>query len=205
MEGVEITPAADVYSLGRTLAWATTGVYPDRFEPLEARGHWAALTAKMTTFDRGARPQSMVEVIAGVRGVLEAIRAERARAWGKRSALTALSENDEVLLATVFELGWDAERADDSIAISSSKLEPRFESKGALRVQLRRLTHLGYLQQDQQHEWNSDRATCVYIPTALAWDWAMKNEERISEMRDSPRKPSHSARAKPVEDDDIPF
>jgi serine/threonine protein kinase len=205
MEGVEITRTADVYGLGRTLAWATTGVYPQRFEQLEARGHWAGLAAKMTMFDRGERPKSMLDVIAGVRGVIDVLRVERARAWGQVGTTTSLSANDEVLLATIFELGWDPDKADDSIAISWANLEPRFDSKGALRVQLRRLTQLGYLQQDQHHEWNSEQATCVYLPTPLAWEWAIRNESRIAELRNSPGHRSYTPPAAAPVDDDIPF
>lgn len=49
-----ITLLADVYSLGRTIAWATTGVRPEGLAPLEARWPWATLVARMTAFDPGA-------------------------------------------------------------------------------------------------------------------------------------------------------
>jgi eukaryotic-like serine/threonine-protein kinase len=50
------TPAADVYSLGRVAAWATTGTWPLAGETLLPDGPWRSLVRHATRADSEARP-----------------------------------------------------------------------------------------------------------------------------------------------------
>lgn len=194
-----VTHVADIYSLGRTIAWATTGIYPERFEPLEARGHWATIAARMTEFEPHERPRDMLEVISGVRAVLDAQRAERYRSWGQ-PAQSAMTGNDERLLAAVFEHAWDPDDDSDEIAITVNNLTSRFASKASLRIGLRRLVDLGYLAEGWYQ--GRDERVRTYAPTELAWTWAKRHEARVVAILE----PAQLERPpEPAPDDDIPF
>jgi serine/threonine protein kinase len=149
----KITPRADAYSLGRMIAWATTGVYPVRFDPLDARGHWAPLATRMTAFEPDERPGNMLEVVAGIRAVLGAQRAERHAAWGQR-APAGLTAHEEALLAVVFEEAAEPDDDGRDIEISFAALKRRFARVGPLRVSLKHLVELGFLAQG----WSGGRA-----------------------------------------------
>jgi serine/threonine protein kinase len=189
-----VTSLADVYSLGRTIAWATTGIRPEGFAPLEARWPWTTLVTQMTAHDPDKRPKDMCEVIAGIANVMKALRAQRSRNWGKPPA-PALSANEESVLAAVFDLAWDPDQDDGEIAVSFHKLNNRSTTTATIRIALRRLVQLGYLTAG----WYSGEQEPIrsYSPTQLAWDWANKNEKRIETILRPP--PS------PAANDDIPF
>lgn len=187
-----VTLLADIYSLGRTIAWAATGKMPERLVPLEARWPWRTLVAQMTEFDPGRRPQDMDDVIAGVESVMKAVYEQRARSWGKPQP-AALSTNEEALLASVFDDAWDPDDEKGEIMVGVDKLSRKWPTKATLRIGLRRLVQLGYLKEG----WYSGQHEQVrsYSPTPLAWEWATKNEGRIAEILKPP----------PAADDDIPF
>ena len=191
-----VTARADIYSLGRLIAWATTGVSPTGFDPLEARGHWATLVGRMTDYQPDERPRDMHAVIEGVRSVLDAIRAQRYREWGQevRSALTL---NEERLLAAIFEFAWEPDEDNEEIAITTNNLTKHASSKASLRVGLRRLVELGYLADGWYR--GRDEQMHTYSPTEPAWAWAKRNQERLAELLKPP------AESLPPGDDDIPF
>lgn len=196
----KITAAADIYSLGRTIAWATTGIYPERFEPLEARGHWATLVARMTEIEPDERPGDMLEVIAGVRAVQAAQRAERYGRWGQPSDST-FTGVDEVILTAVFEHAWDSDDETNEIAITISNLIRQFPRRAGLRIGIKRLIDLGYLREGWYH--GRDERIRTYSPTELAWSWAKRNEGRMTAILERSEPPNHSAEL--AVDDGIPF
>ncbi|WP_437893324.1 protein kinase domain-containing protein [Sorangium sp. So ce124] len=53
---------ADIYSLGRVVAWLVTGTQPVTTQPLLPEGPWRHFVRRMTEPDPRARPQSMTEV-----------------------------------------------------------------------------------------------------------------------------------------------
>jgi serine/threonine protein kinase len=174
----KITPRADLYSLGRMIAWATTGLYPLRFDPLMARGRWAALADRMTAFEPEDRPDNMLEIVAGIRAVQAGQRAERFAAWGQR-APAPLTPHEEALLAIVFEEASEPDSAGDEIELAYDHLKRQrpADRQGQLRISLKRLVELGFLSQG----WSRDRDKRVrtYSPTDLAWTWAKANAARI--------------------------
>ena len=54
---------ADIYSLGRVVAWATTGQWPKPNIPLIPKGSWQEFVAKTTTLDVGERVQDLNGVL----------------------------------------------------------------------------------------------------------------------------------------------
>lgn len=184
----KITPRADIYSLGRMIAWATTGMYPLRFDPLQARGHWAGLADRMTEFEPEERPGNMLEVVAGIRAVLAGQRAERHAAWGQR-APAPLTPHEEALLAIVFEEAGEPDQPDhdgDEIALAYEHLkrERAADSQGRLRISLKRLVELGFLTQGWAR--HRDRRARTYSPTDLAWSWAKAHTARLAELAHKP-------------------
>ncbi|HET9623224.1 MAG TPA: protein kinase [Kofleriaceae bacterium] len=176
----KVTPRADIYSLGRMIAWATTGVYPARFDPLAARGHWAPLAERMTAFEPDERPGTMLEIVAGIRAVLAAQRAERHAAWGER-APGALSALEEALLAAVFEEASEPGDDGEDIAIGVEPLKRHARSQAALRVSLKHLVELGFL---VEHRPRGQPRT--YSPTARAWAWAQAHAEQLAAPDSAP-------------------
>jgi serine/threonine protein kinase len=168
---------ADIYNLGRTIAWATTGVRPERLAPLEARWPWTTLVAQMTDFDPDRRPQDMNDIIAGVSSIMNSLRLTRSRKWGKSTA-PKLSPGEEALLASVFDLAWEPETDNGEIMVGLERLGREWSTKATLRIGLRRLVQLGYLKPGSYQ--GQDEQMRSYSPTPLAWDWAMKNEARIN-------------------------
>lgn len=192
----DVTPAADVYGLGRTLAWATTGVAPERFEHIAGRGAWGDLVDRMTEFEPARRIQQMDDVVAGVRGVLRKQRAEREAAWAKGRRYDLLAR-DESVLWSVFEEAREPDEPGDEPAASVWQLERAGHGTALARVSLRKLIELGYLR--STHRESNDGPYLCYAPTPKAWTWAQEYAERISSVDaaapNSPKAP----------DDDIPF
>ncbi len=190
-----VTHLADIYSLGRTIAWATTGVRPEGISPLEAQWPWTKLVAEMTSFAPERRPSSMLEVIAGVEEIIATVRAWRAKNWGKPpTSDLVVSPRDEQLLAQVFDLAQDPDLEHDDIVVTQSMLHRRFANQATVRIGLRRLVQIGYLAPGwHMEEHGRERA---YTPTAVAWDWATKNQDRIAGMLATPERTKGS---------DLPF
>ncbi|HEU4728564.1 MAG TPA: serine/threonine-protein kinase [Kofleriaceae bacterium] len=188
----KVTHLADVYSLGRTIAWATTGIRPEGLSPLEAAWPWTELVARMTAERPADRPSGMLEVIAGVEEIIAVLRASRARQWGKAAGaaammasmaaplaapLASLTARDELLLAHVFELASPVHDHDD-LRITQGMRSCRLANQAVVRIGLRRLIQLGYLAPAWLGgESGRERA---YAPTQQAWDWATSNHDRIA-------------------------
>jgi len=195
----EITVTADIYGLGRTLAWATTGVVPERFEHIEGRGAWADLVSRMTEIAPSSRIQQMSEVVVGVRAVLRKLRAERAATWGQ-GRTRGLSSHDEKVLWSVFEEANEPDEPDQEPSASIWQLErSRGLPKALIRVSIKKLLDLGYLTTTQR-ETNDGPLVC-YAPTQKAWTWAQDYADRVREVGVEP------PRSAPPNDpnDDIPF
>jgi serine/threonine protein kinase len=195
---------ADVYSLGRTLAWMTTGIRPEGIVPLEARAPWTELAARMTEFEPARRPAGMADVIAGVEAVLAALRRERAQAWGQPvTPSTALAPAEEIVLATVFDLAREPDEEGGEIRVGWHDLSRELSSNRAnLRIWLRRLVDLGYLRTGW-HAAGKERMR-IFTPTELAWEWAKQNEPRVSAILMPPPPPEDPADDAAL-DDDIPY
>jgi len=195
-----VTLLADVYSLGRTLAWMTTGVRPEGLIALEARAPWTALAAAMTDFEPARRPAGMAAVIAGVEAVLAELRRERALAWGRPAAsVTALAPAEEVVLATVFNLAWEPDEEGGEIRVAWHDLSRELSAnKANLRIWLRRLVELGYLRTG----WLAGREERmrIFTPTERAWEWATQNEPRVSAILRPSDQPLDEPWAPPEED-----
>src|SRR5690606_23511813 len=127
-----VTSLADVYSLGRTIAWMTTGIRPEGLVPLEARAPWTQLAARMTEFEPARRPKDMVDVLGGVEDVLQGLRRARAKDWGRSAGPSdALAPAEEVLLATVFDLAREPPEADAEIRATWDDLSRELSSNKA--------------------------------------------------------------------------
>ncbi len=198
-----VTLLADVYSLGRTLAWITTGIRPEGLVPLEARAPWTELAARMTEFEPARRPAGMTDVIAGVDAVLAALRRERAKTWGQPAApSTTLAPAEEIVLATVFNLAREPDEEGGEIRVGWHDLSHEFSSnKANLRIWLRRLVDLGHLRTGW-YAGEQERMR-IFTPTELAWEWAKQNEPRVSAILMP--SPPHGAPAEDPADEDIPY
>lgn len=200
----EISPAADVYSLGRTLAWLTTGTMPEGFKPLDAPGLWTMLVAQMTAFEPNRRLQTMIDVIVGIRRVQGELRALRTKLWGNKRNSQISTDDEDVLLA-VIDNPMDPEDENSDLAASYGRLTSIFPSTGLLNFSLRRLVERGYLRQGVYVYTDRDGPNMrTYIPTPHAWRWLEDNLERVRARLLPKEKPAEPSVA-PVLDDDIPF
>jgi hypothetical protein len=145
----------------------------------------------------------MADVIAGVEGVLAALRRERAKAWGQPVApSTALAPAEEVVLATVFDLAREPDEEGGEIRVGWHDLSRELSSnKANLRIWLRRLVDLGYLRTGW-HAGGEERMR-IFTPTELAWEWAKQNEPRVSAILMPPSAPGGPA--EDAVDDDLPY
>ena len=202
----EISPAADVYSLGkfRTLAWLTTGTMPEGFKPLDAPGIWTTLVAQMTAFEPNRRLQTMIDVIVGIRRVQGELRALRTKLWGSKRT-SQISIDDEDVLLTVINNPMDPEDENSELAAPYGRLASIFPSIGLLNLSLRRLVERGYSRQGMYAYVDRDgRNMRTYIPTPQAWRWLEDNLERVRYGCFRKRKRAKPS-VVPMSDDDIPF
>lgn len=59
----DLTPRADVYGLGRVIAWAATGTLPNASSPLDAPPPWRTLVRTATAIETSRRPESITHFI----------------------------------------------------------------------------------------------------------------------------------------------
>jgi serine/threonine protein kinase len=84
VDGHDITPASDIYSLGQLIGWVFTGTWPQANMPLlPPPGPWYGVARQATQLDPAQRPQNidaffaLVERETGFRDELPVIRAAR--------------------------------------------------------------------------------------------------------------------------------
>ena len=189
-----VGPAADVYSLGRTLGWLTTGMVPVDLERLEAPEPWTEIVARMTALDPRDRIRTMTEVVAELGGILTRLREREAARWAKPFR-RGLGGDDERLLATIIDRAREPSRNGGNMYVTSDDLRDVSIPRPVLLVSLKRLVELGYLATTElQIEFGSMIAHCLMQP---AWSWADENRDRLPALV-SPRPP-------PPEPSDIPF
>lgn len=94
------SPASDVYGLGRTLVWLTTGKLPSDIEPMHAAGIWRSLAERMTERRHDMRIKGMEAVIFEVQEILRALRRSRKSRWGTQ----------DTVATTPSTIGWREDR-----------------------------------------------------------------------------------------------
>ncbi|MCC9707386.1 serine/threonine protein kinase [Streptomyces sp. MNU76] len=84
IDGHDVTPASDIYSLGQLIGWILTGTWPQTNRPLlPPPGPWYGVVRQATQFDPARRPQDMtaflnlVERETGAASELPIVRAQR--------------------------------------------------------------------------------------------------------------------------------
>ena len=197
-----VEAAADVYSLGRTIAWATTGKVPSGLTPLEARGEWAELVSRMTALVPAQRLQSMPEVIVGIQEVVKRQSEIRKAQWGRHFA-SKLRAHEERVVSWIVNHG--SQNGRDVTANDGTFADMQL-SPGLIRIGLRQLVERGYLQHKSVQD--EDFGTInVWTLEPAAWDWATQNHELLDKLNklDSEPPARSGRRATPKNDDDIPF
>ena len=63
------------------------------------------------------------------------VRAARSKAWGQHGS-AEVTPDEEVLIATVFELAWEPKDKDGEILVALHNLEKKVSSKATLRIWL---------------------------------------------------------------------
>lgn len=204
-DGADVSIAADVYSLGRTIAWTLTGKIAENFAPTPVPWPWSPLITNMTEFQPGKRPQSMTEVISGILSMSAELRNARSRSWGTGATSELTTDDEEVLLAIVDNL-MDPEDAESEPATSHGRLTSIFPSTALLWLSLRRLVERNYVRQGvyQHREYSDGPDVRTYTPTEHARRWLEDNLIRVRQRLLSEK--SQPAEPVPLQaNDDIPF
>jgi serine/threonine protein kinase len=171
------TPVSDVFSLGRTLAFLTTGHHPKGLEPSPSHGVWSKLVEQMTELQVDRRMQTMEDVIKGVFDVKRALCAERKARWGK----------PQVVIGSM-TVGWREDRVIWTIVNQArgEHLELRIVdidadmTQGEVRLTLSRLETLAFVTRHffEPDEFNSGGV--VYRLTDEAVQYAARNIDRLT-------------------------
>ncbi|MCX5314794.1 serine/threonine-protein kinase [Streptomyces sp. NBC_00154] len=107
LDGHDVTPASDIYSLGQLIGWISTGTWPQTNVPLlPPPGPWYGVVRQATQLDPARRPQDMaafldlVEREAGAGSELPIVR-------GQRLLEDANEKNDTAAAAQLLALAAD--------------------------------------------------------------------------------------------------
>lgn len=93
---------ADVFGLGRTIMWATTGMQPEPGRPSTASEEWLPLVLEMTELNVDDRIQDMGTVVARLGEVRRAVYARRRMQWQARKPAVMLKDYErDVLFASI--------------------------------------------------------------------------------------------------------
>jgi hypothetical protein len=96
---------ADVYSLGRTIAFMVTNVWPTGDVPVEVPPAWKPLVDRMTARSLNERLQTMTEVRAALSSVRQRLREERRDRFKLGPQLGTLTAPETRVLALVLDFG----------------------------------------------------------------------------------------------------
>jgi len=198
------TPAADVFGLGRTLAWLTTGQTPEALRPSPGGGVWAQLAERMTELRADDRMPSMDAVTRGVRDVLRGLRADRRASWGRMPPST-LGWREDRIIWTIMNEAPEPATEHELPRMGLRMIEPGDMSPGEVRAGINRLLSLGYLVPQRVSDRNGSQL--VYELTAEALRYASENVDRlVAAFRGDggDRVPVLDPSA-PGADDDMPF
>ncbi|MEU7384687.1 serine/threonine-protein kinase [Streptomyces sp. NPDC042207] len=112
LDGHDVTPASDIYSLGQLIGWILTGIWPQANVPLLPEpGPWYGVVRQATQPDPARRPQDMaafldlVERETGVGSELPIVRAQR--------LLEDADKNDTAAAAQLLALAADQPGSDE--------------------------------------------------------------------------------------------
>jgi serine/threonine protein kinase len=171
------TPAADVFSLGRTLAFLTTGHHPKGLEPSPAPGIWSKLVEQMTELQTDKRTQSMADVIEHVYEVRRALRAQRKARWGKPQvgvgSITLGWREDRVIWTIVNEA------PGEQLELRPVNIDADLTA-GEVRLTLCRLETLGYVTRHSLAGDEFNGSSVVYRLTDEAVQYAAANLDRLT-------------------------
>jgi serine/threonine-protein kinase len=99
----EMTPASDIYSLGRVVAWATTGQVPAPNIELLPEGAWRRFVRLLTRHSPERRPQSIDKVFS----LLESVGEQESSGEELIAALRAAQAGDEKAALQALKLSLD--------------------------------------------------------------------------------------------------
>lgn len=188
---------ADVFSLGRTIGWLTSGVVPVQGEPSKARGAWLTLVSKMTEPNAEDRLPDMDAVLRELVAVERLLRQERRAGWGTTDAAAAITALESAVIVAILESAVEPSNPDadpvagvHSIARTVSGYGMAGVRAGLSHLQTRGLVALQGVQTE-------DGWTRGWALTEAGWAWVCSQADRLP-LKVEPALPAKS-------DDVIPF
>jgi serine/threonine protein kinase len=191
----QATHLADIYSLGRTIAWMVSGVWPEGIGALLVEGPWGPLVARMTERDARDRCPEMRVVVDALVDVDRELRRHRRERWHHQSHLHALTPLEEAVAVALLESTEEDESGRPASTFWSISRTIQGFTDGGIQIGVRRLMARNLI--EKTHLDTNDGPARAYALSDLGWAWVTENESRLP-IRTQPRVPAPS-------DDDIPF
>ena len=189
------TVAADVYGLGRTLGWITSGQLPEQGRPSVARMRWLPLVTRMTANHVDDRVPHMDAVLDAVDGIEDELRAARVAVWGKSAWHSVLSPLDRSIIWAILDARYEPEGPNGRISCSLWEIDNAVSgySRGQIKLGLLELQERGLVDEIQVEA--DDGMIRHWAVTADGLRWAR------AECASKLEAPSRSSSV----EDDIPF
>jgi serine/threonine protein kinase len=160
---------ADVFSLGRTIVFAVTGLDPEKATLSDVPEEWRPLALSMTQPVADDRPDDMDAVREGLRLVLNRVKKRRRGDWGRRKQALDMADHEVVVLQAVVQASTTDTFGVESAAFNDIDQVVRGFNSFAVKLALSQLTAGGFLTEERGQ----------FALTEFGWAWLKENTNRL--------------------------
>jgi serine/threonine protein kinase len=190
----EVDQRADIYGLGKTIAFMVTGALPAQLAHVDIPKAWATLIDRMTDEARDERFQTMSDVRAALVDVARAIKQERIEQWKRPAGAGILKDHEIAVLAAMLDVG------DQTVGVGHLErmLGRRKRELSLGLIELRQRDFITAGEYDHGEPW--------YELTPAGREWICANSAVLMAAPAAPPPgPTRRSQVENQPDDDIPF